>query len=216
MVAICTVADEEADEGDADRARHHPQLVVRSRRRPARRVCRQIALAIRDEVGRPRTAGAGRSRSTRPAIARDCRCGSPSGRPISTGRSKLPPVLRACATKPRSTPTCAIPSSTTSSSDRRHGRRRDRSRLRARRWNCSTPSGLPLSERDRPRGLRHPFAARTGDRRNDRSDKLARQPALRRAALGSTRLRIEDPQMGRGAVRAVDMVAAARESRALA
>ena len=37
VVAIRPVADEEADEGDADRARHHPELVVRPRRHSAQR-----------------------------------------------------------------------------------------------------------------------------------------------------------------------------------
>ena len=37
VVAIRPVADEEADEGDADRSRHHPELVVRPRRHSAQR-----------------------------------------------------------------------------------------------------------------------------------------------------------------------------------
>ena len=50
VVAICAVADQKADEGHADRARDHPQLVIRARRHPRSEACRQIALAIRDEV----------------------------------------------------------------------------------------------------------------------------------------------------------------------
>ena len=46
--------------------------------------------------------------------------------------------------------------------------------------------------------------------------KLAAAAPVGRAALGQSRLRPEDPQMGGGAAALVNMVAAARELRALA
>ena len=54
---------------------------------PRPRVCRQIALAIRDEVIGPGSRRhRGSSRSTKRRCAKGCRCARPTGKPISTGR----------------------------------------------------------------------------------------------------------------------------------
>ena len=105
-------------------------------------VCRQVALAIRDEVADLEAAGAAIIQIDRPPCAKACRCGARNGRATSSGRSPAsawrPPGW---PTRRRSTPTCATPSSTTSS--RRSARwtpTSSPSRRPARRWSCSTRS----------------------------------------------------------------------------
>ena len=79
---------DKADEGHADRPGDDPQLVVRARRPAAQATCRQIALAIRDEVAR---SGEGRHRDHPDRRAGPARrpAAAPGrlDRPISTGRS---------------------------------------------------------------------------------------------------------------------------------
>ena len=117
-----------ADEGHAHRPGDHAAVVLRPRPTSAREtVCRQIALAIRDEVLDLEAAGHRRSsRSTSRPSARACRCGRPTAPTTCAGRSPAsawrPP---ACATTRRSTPTCATRNSTTSSAHRRDGCGRD-------------------------------------------------------------------------------------------
>ncbi len=109
--------DEQADEGHADRPGHDPQLVVSARRPAAQSSCREIALAIRDEVIDLEAAGAAVIQIDE-AVLRE-------GLPQCAGRdwqayldraAECFPADggRACATRPRSTPICAFRSSTTS------------------------------------------------------------------------------------------------------
>ncbi len=57
---------------------------------------------------------------------------------------------------------------------------------------------LRLSQRDRPRRLRHPFAQRGADRGHDRTDAQGRRAHPARAALGQSRLRTQDPWLAGG------------------
>ena len=117
VVAIRPVADEEADEGDADRPRHHPELVVRARRHSAQRGlpadrARDPRRGRRSRGGRRRHDPDRRGGAARgPAAAQVGMAGlSRLGRRGASGSARP-----ACATRPRSTPTCATRSSTTSS-----------------------------------------------------------------------------------------------------
>ena len=117
LVALRAIADEEADEGDAHRPGHDPQLVVRARRSSAERACKQIALAIRDEVADLEEAGASMIQIDEAALR--------EGLPLRTSEwgAYLDWAVQsfricsssACVTRRRSTPTCATRSSTTSS-----------------------------------------------------------------------------------------------------
>ena len=118
MVDLRAIADQAADEGHAHRPGDHAAMVALcATTQPRRETCRQIALALRDEVLGP---GSRRhrasSRSTNRRSAKGCRCAGPIGKPISTGRwnasGSRPP---ASGTRRRSTPICATRSSTTSS-----------------------------------------------------------------------------------------------------
>lgn len=83
---------------------------------PRSEACRQIALAIRDEVVDLEAAGAAIIQIDEAAPARACRSVMPTGGTISTGRWRASgSAPRASPTEPRSTRTCATRSSTTSS-----------------------------------------------------------------------------------------------------
>jgi methionine synthase II (cobalamin-independent) len=79
--------------------------------------CRQIALAIRDEVADLEAAGAGMIQIDEAALREGLPLRKSEWKDLSgLGRRRFPPLFRpACATRPRSTPTCATRSSTTSS-----------------------------------------------------------------------------------------------------
>jgi 5-methyltetrahydropteroyltriglutamate--homocysteine methyltransferase len=110
---------------------------------PRRDVCAQIALALRDEVVDLEAAGIGVIQIDEPAI----REGLPlrrggTGRIILTGPWNASVSRhRACAMKPRSTPICAIRSSTILSKPSAQWMRMSfRLKRRVRKWNCSTHS----------------------------------------------------------------------------
>ncbi len=117
LVALCPEPDGQADEGHADGAGHHPQLdascatICR-----ARSSCRQIALAIRDEVLDLEAAGCKAIQVDEAAL----REGAPAAPTRLAALSRLGGGLfSACprpasAVRPRSTRICAIRSSTTS------------------------------------------------------------------------------------------------------
>ena len=118
LVALCAVADGEADEGHADRSGHHPAtgrscatIIPRSA------ACRQIALAIRDEVADLEQAGVDDDPDRRGGAARRLAAAQERMARLSRlGGRMLPAVLvRRARRRRRSTPTCATPSSTTSS-----------------------------------------------------------------------------------------------------
>ena len=87
---------------------------------------------------------------------------------------------------------------------RRDGRRRDLDRdLALRRWSCSTPSGT-TAIRTRSAPASTTSIRRACPRSTEMTDlhQARAAAALRRAALDQSGLRVEDPQMGRGAARA--------------
>lgn len=114
---------------------------------PRSEVCRQIALAIRDEVTDLEAAGIAIIQIDEPALRKACRCVTPTGRITSTGQRRAsacqPPGL---PTRPRSIPICAIPSSTTSCPPSSRSMPMS-SPLRPpdRKWNCSMPSVPPAT-----------------------------------------------------------------------
>ena len=161
------VADLKADEGHAHRPGDHAAVVVRARR-PAARGGR---------AGRSRSPCATRWRDLEAAGSRVIQIDEPAlreGLPLRRagvarlsrlgGATRSGSRPRACVTTPRSTPTCATRNSTTSSRRSRPSMpTSSRSRPRARQMELLRGvRALPLSQRDRPRRLRHPFAARAG------------------------------------------------------
>ena len=141
---------------------------------PRETVCRQIALAIRDEVADLEAAGIGVIQVDEPAFReglplRQRRLG---GLPALGGRVLPPGDLRRARRHQRSTPTCATRSSTTSwPRSRRWMLMRSPSRRRAAAWSCSTPSRPAGGWRRLPRGNRagslgHPQPARPEPPRN--------------------------------------------------
>ena len=146
---------------------------------PRAETCRQIALAIRDEVADLEAAGLAVDPDRRARLARRPAVASrASGPPISSGRSGVsgwPPP--ASPTRRRSTPTCATRSSTTSSRRwRRWMPTWCRSRARARRWNCSRPSGASAIRTASAPACT--TSTRRGSRRGKRSSRLL-EKALR-------------------------------------
>ena len=120
------------------------------------------------------------------------------------GRRGLPPLfVRRARRDPDPHPHVLLGVQRHHRRDRRDGCRRDLDRdLALEDGVARRVQGLPLSERNRPRRLRHPFAAGARDRRDDRPAQAGAKAALRRPDLDQSGLRIEDPQMGRGAARA--------------
>ncbi len=83
---------------------------------PLADTARQVALALRDEVADPESAGTTVIQVDEPACARPCRCAPPTAPdtwPGPPSRSGSRPAV--CGRRPGSTPTCATPSSATSS-----------------------------------------------------------------------------------------------------
>jgi 5-methyltetrahydropteroyltriglutamate--homocysteine methyltransferase len=109
---------------------------------PRSEACRQIALAIRDEVMDLESAGATMIQIDEAALREGCRCANPNGRRILTGRWTASAFRRrGSPTKHKSIPTCAIPNSTTSSMPlRRWTRMLFPLRHPGRKWNCWKPS----------------------------------------------------------------------------
>jgi 5-methyltetrahydropteroyltriglutamate--homocysteine methyltransferase len=81
---------------------------------PRSRTALQIALAIRDEVADLERPASASSRSTNRRFAKACRCGAGAGTNTWTGPRARSASASAAADTRRSTPTCAMRSSTTS------------------------------------------------------------------------------------------------------
>ena len=172
---------------------------------PAELTCKQIALAIRDEVKDLEAAGIRVIQIDEPAL-REAASPAPlavEGLPEVGGGGVPHRLQRRRATPRRSTPTCATRSSTTSSPPLPPWTPTScPSRPRAPAWSCSALlRHVPLPEPDRPRRVRHPFPTgpgHRGSRRPPQKGALGPSPV---PALGQPGLRAEDARVeGSGAV----------------
>jgi hypothetical protein len=195
------VADGQAHEGHAHRPGHHPELVLRARRPAASASCKQLALAIREEVLDLEKAGVRVIQIDEAAL----REGLPLRRAqwhnyLDWAVEILPHQRQRRARRaPRSTPTCAIRSSTTSCRHRRHGCRRDHHRdLALGHGAARRVRALPLPQRDRPRRVRHPLAQHPDAGAHRAADAKGRRAHSGRAPVGQPGLRPQDPPVGRG------------------
>jgi 5-methyltetrahydropteroyltriglutamate--homocysteine methyltransferase len=168
---------------------------------PRSETCRQIALAIRDEVVDLEAAGrAGRSRSTRRRCAKGCRCGAPTGRPISTGRSSLLPLSASGVGDDTQIHTHMCYSEFNDILPAIGAMDADVISIETARSQMELLDALCrlcLSQRDRAGGVRHPRAAGAGRGGDGDADAAGAAASAARAALGEPRLRAQDAEMGR-------------------
>ena len=127
------------------------------------------------------------SRSTSRRSARACRCAAPTRPPISTGR-RAASACRPAAwrTRRRSTPTCATPSSTTSSAPSRRWMRMSISieTARSRMELLRAFVDFDYPNADRPGPVGHPFPARSRHRRNGGPAAARRRAPCRATGCG--------------------------------
>ena len=192
MVAIRPVADQEADEGDADRSGHHPELVVRARRHSAQRDL--PADRARDpRRGRDlEKAGAGMIQIDEAALARrPAAAASRNGRPISTGRSSASASARSGVRDETQIHTHMCYSEFNDIIDAIGAMDADVISIETSRSKMELLDAFKnyrLSERDRPRCLRHPFAARSRGRRDDGPAQAGAAAARPTRSSGSIRI----------------------------
>ena len=164
---------------------------------------RQVALALRDEVGDLEAAGTAVIQVDEPALRETLplRAADRAGVPGVGDRGVPAGHLRRARRTPRSTRTCATPSSATSSGaiDDLDADVISLEAARSHMQVAGRTGRRRLSARGRPRRLRHPLAA--GARAPTRSTGAAAHGARGhpgRAAVGQPRLRPEDPRLARG------------------
>ena len=164
---------------------------------PRAETCRQIALAIRDEVLDLEQAGIGIIQIDEPALR--------EGLPPALGRRLLPRHrLGRCRRDPGPHPHVLRRVQRHHARHRRDGCRRDLDRDLALGHGAARGlQRLPLSERDRAGGLGHPLATRARPGRHGGADAQGRRGHSCRPALDQPRLRPQDARLagGRGVAR---------------
>ena len=176
-------------------------MVVRARRSAAARHGLPDRLGHSRRGGRPGGGRHPRDSDRRAGLARRL-AAAPGGNGPTTWAGRSTPSAwppPACATRRKSTPTCAIRSSTTSSS-RSPRLDADVISIEASRSDMELLDAfveVQVSQRDRPGRVRHPQPARAGDRGDHGPAAKGAAGDPGRQALGESRLRSEDPRLAR-------------------